>query len=112
VTENIYNGPRKWPLFFSAFYLVGVAACIYLAFDFNGATNADMWLVLFVLTLPWSIISIVFIWALMHGAGLSFFACMYGTFALINSWLLYKLFCAIGNLRGKRNSDECEKGPA
>ena len=46
------------------------------------------------LTLPWSIISVVFMWALVHGAGLGFFAVMYFSFAIINSFFIYKLFGA------------------
>lgn len=60
-----------------------------MAFDFKGSINFDWWLVLCGLTLPWSFISIIFIWALMHGAGLEFFTIMYLFFASINAWLIY-----------------------
>lgn len=79
-------------LIFIALYLIAVVACIYLAFDFEGSINSEWTMVLFGLTLPWSIVSIMFAWALIHGAGLEFFAVMYFSFALINSVLIYKLF--------------------
>ncbi|HEX8250251.1 MAG TPA: hypothetical protein VF599_18910 [Pyrinomonadaceae bacterium] len=81
-------------LIFIAIYLIAVIACIYLAFNFKGSINSEWTMVLMALTLPWSIISVVFMWALVHGAGLGFFAVMYFSFAIINSFFIYKLFGA------------------
>lgn len=78
----------KGPLIFAIIYLVAIVVCIFLAFDFDGRTNSDAWLVLVVLTLPWSLVSVLFMWAIMHGAGLELFATMYFIFGLGNSLLL------------------------
>jgi len=53
-------------------------------------------LVLIVLTLPWSLISVVFVWALIHGAGLWYFTLMYLAFAGINGYILYRVTSALG----------------
>src|SRR5262245_57989824 len=68
----------KFPLVAIAIYLFAVAACILLAFAFDGTIHVNCTIVLFGLTLPWSLISIVFAWALIHGAGLGLFALMHG----------------------------------
>jgi len=67
----------KFPLVAIAIYLLAVVVCISLAFDFAGATNPDWTLVLIGLTLPWSLVSIIFAWGLLHGAGLEFFTFLY-----------------------------------
>ena len=73
-------------------YIVTVAVCIFLAFNFQGSINAGWTLVLFILTLPCSLIAILFMWALIHGAGLEMFAVMFLSFAVINSFLIYLVF--------------------
>jgi hypothetical protein len=66
--------PRpKLPLATIVVYLFAVVACIFLAFDFDGAINTNWTIVLIGLTLPWSLISIVFAWALIHGPALGFY---------------------------------------
>jgi hypothetical protein len=82
----------KLPLAAIAIYLLAVVSCIFLAFDFAGAINFNRTLALIVLTLPWSTVSIVFGWALFHGAGLEFFAFMYLAFAGLNSFIFYRLY--------------------
>ena len=82
----------KLPFIVMAIYLLAVLACIFLAFDFAGAINTNWTLVLIALTLPWSIVSIIFAWALIHGAGLEFFTLMYLLFAGLNSLIFYKLY--------------------
>lgn len=74
---------------FPLVYLTLVVACILMAFDYRGSLNSNWWLALFGLTLPWSIVSIIFMWALIHGAGLEFFTAMYLAFAFINAFLIY-----------------------
>ena len=76
-------------------YLIAVVLCISLAFDYAGAINFNWTLVLIGLTLPWSLVSVVFAWSLIHGAGLEFFTFMYLVFAGANSTIfcwLYSVF--------------------
>ena len=85
--------PRpKIALIIITVYLAVVVTCIVLAFDFIGRIEMEWTLVLIGLTLPWSLVSVVFVWALIHGAGLEFFAFMYLCFAGINSAIFYKVF--------------------
>ena len=90
---------RKLPLILIGIYLLAVVVCIFLAFDFDGAINFEWTLALIGLTLPWSLISIVFTWALIHGAGLGFFSFMYLVFAGLNSFIIYRLYSSL-----RRNS--------
>ncbi len=69
-------------------YLIIVIYFIFLAFNFKGSINSEWTIGLFLLTLPWSMVSIVFAWALIHGAGLGFFAVMYFVFACLNCVLI------------------------
>ncbi|HEX9959526.1 MAG TPA: hypothetical protein VGB00_01170 [Pyrinomonadaceae bacterium] len=75
-----------------AIYLIAVITCIYLAFDFEGSIDTTWTLILFIITLPWSMVSIMFAWALIHGAGLEMFVVMFMAFAIINSLLIYMIF--------------------
>jgi hypothetical protein len=68
----------------SLIYFLAVVACIQLAFDYKGAIDTTWTFVLVLLTLPCSLISIIFAWSLIHGAGLEFFTYMYLLFAGIN----------------------------
>ena len=70
-------------------YLMLVVFCILMAFDYKGSLNSDWWLALCALTLPWSLVSVIFMWALFHGAGLGFFSVMYLVFATINAFFIY-----------------------
>jgi len=73
-------------------YFLIVLVCLLIAFDFDGRIRSDAaWLVAVVLTLPWSLVSVIFMWALIHGAGLEFFTVMYLTFAATNAYLLYRM---------------------
>ena len=78
----------------SVAYLLLVVICIFLAFDFDGAIDLLWTLVLITLTLPGSLISILFTWSLIHGAGLGFFAFIYLVSAIFNvivvNWLSIK----------------------
>ena len=76
-------------IFFIFSYIIGVSVCIWNAFDFEGAVNVDWTFALIAITLPWSIISIIFLWGLMHGAGLEFFAVLFLIFAGLNSLGFY-----------------------
>ena len=76
----------------SAVYLILVGLCIYLAFDFDGKTDGLFWLILLLMTYPWSIVTLFFSWALMHGAGLEIFSMLYFLCGLLNSYLIYLIF--------------------
>lgn len=91
----------KFPVVTVLLYLLAVGVCLFMGFDFEGAINLYWTLGLIVLTLPWSFISVIFSWALIHGAGLEFFAVMYLLFAGINSMLIY-WFCS--SLKRKQKS--------
>jgi len=71
---------------------LAVVVCIFLAFDFAGDINLAWTFALIGLTLPWSLVSIPFGWALIHGAGLGFFTFMYLAFAGLNSFIFYRLY--------------------
>lgn len=89
-----FNLRTRFPIVLSALYLLTVIVCIPLAFDFKGAIDFDWTLVLIGLTLPWSLVSVVFAWSLIHGAGLEFFTFMYLLFAGLNATILYYVCCA------------------
>ena len=86
---------NRWPLFVVAGYLLSVLLCLFRAFDYAGGISVNWTLALIALTLPWSLVSVVFAWPLIHGAGLELFSVMYLAFAglnaLIFSWR-YSLF--------------------
>ena len=75
-------------------YILAVVICIVMAFDFDGSIHFEWTLVLIALTLPWSIVSVFFAWALIHGAGLETFTIIYIAFAGVNAYLM--------NLIGKK----------
>lgn len=43
-----------------AIYLILVVICIFVAFDFEGRINGIAWLILLLITLPWSLTSIIY----------------------------------------------------
>lgn len=75
-------------------YLLAVVICIILAFDFDGSIDVTWTLILITLTLPGSLVSILFTWSLIHGAELGFFAFIYLVSAIFNlvviNWLFIK----------------------
>ena len=76
----------------TAGYTLVVLVLVLLAFDFEGRIRLGWTGVLILATLPWSVVSILFAWALIHGAGLGFFTLVYLTFGAINGHLLGRLF--------------------
>ena len=82
----------KTPIVIISIYLLMVIACILKAFDFAGSINMNWTLALVGMTLPWSLVSIYFAWALIHGAGLEFFTFMYLLFAGINSFIFFRVY--------------------
>ena len=101
MTSRLKTPRSKTALIIITVYLSAVVTCIVLAFDFIGRIEFEWTLVLIGLTLPWSLVSVVFAWALIHGAGLEFFTFMYLCFAGINSGIFYKMFT-----RDRSKSDE------
>ena len=85
-------------------YLLAVIVCVVLAFDFTGRINSEWVLVLIGLTLPWSIVSVFFMWSLIHGAGLEFFTVLYLVFAGINTFILYRTSSVICKYCEKKNA--------
>jgi hypothetical protein len=82
----------KLPFLIIILYLGAVVLSISLAFDYEGAINTEWTLVLIALTLPWSLVSVIFAWSLIHGAGLEFFTVMYLVFAGVNASIFYWLY--------------------
>ncbi|MBK9154820.1 MAG: hypothetical protein IPM25_11490 [Chloracidobacterium sp.] len=75
-----------------AIYFLIVLVCLLIAFDYDGYMRSSAaWLVTVALTLPWSVVSIIFMWALFHGAGLEFFTIMYLAFAAVNAYVIYRM---------------------
>ena len=73
-------------------YVAVVLCCLLIAFDFDGQLRSSgAWLVAVALTLPWSMVSVLFMWALFHGAGLEFFTLMYLLFALVNGYFINRI---------------------
>ena len=85
-------------------YLLAVIVSIVLAFDYSGSIDSDWVLVLLGLTLPWSIVSVFFVWSLIHGAGLEFFTVMFLVFAGINTFILFRISSAICKYYEKKNA--------
>lgn len=83
-----------------AIYLIAVFTCLSLTFDFKGSVDMDWLKGLLILTLPWSVVSFIFLWAISHGAGLIFFAFMYLAFAWLNCMAFY-IFCCLTDSRRK-----------
>jgi hypothetical protein len=75
-----------------AVYMTAVIICIFQGFNFEGSIEGGWIAVLLIITFPWSMITIPFMWALIHGAGLELYAVIYVFFAIINSYLIYKMF--------------------
>lgn len=84
----------KARILISITYILAVVVCIFLAFDFDGAIEPTWTLVLIALTLPGSLVSILFMWSLIHGAALVFFVFIYlvsaGFNVLVVNWIITK----------------------
>ena len=98
------NRKSKLPFILPVIYLFAVIVCVLLAFDFTGRVHSEWVLVLIGLTLPWSIVTVFFMWSLFHGAGLEFFTVMYLVFAGINAFILYLISAAICKYYEKKNA--------
>lgn len=99
---------NKLPGIITILYALAVCICIPLAFDFEGFIDATWTLVLVGLTLPWSLIAILFSWALIHGAGLGFFTIMFLVFAGLNSFLIYRLCVYIWKKRAGAGAEKVD----
>ena len=72
-------------------YLGVVLLCVVRGFDYAGSIRSEWVMGLVVLTLPWRLISVLFVWALIHGAGLEVFTFLYLAFAALNTFLLFRI---------------------
>lgn len=66
------------------------AAVLFSAIRVLGYNDGDWLLILIAITLPWSLISVVFIWSLIHGASLGFFWFVYLGGGALNAFLFYR----------------------
>ena len=66
------------------------AAVLLCAVRVLGYADNDWLLILIALTLPWSLMSLVFIWSLIHGASLGFFWVFYLAAGAVNAFLFYR----------------------
>ena len=66
------------------------AAVIFCAVRVLGYSDNDWLLTLIALTLPWSLVSVAFIWSLIHGASPGFFWLVYLGGGAANAYLLYR----------------------
>lgn len=85
-------------------YLLAVIVSIVQAFDYTGRIESDWVLVVIGLTLPWSIVTVFFMWALFHGAGLEFFTVLFLVFAVINAFIMFRISSAICKRYEKKNA--------
>jgi len=92
VFTQLTNHPEpKWVNTAGAIYLLLVFMCILYAFDFEGLIDPTWTLILILLTLPGSLISLPLAWALIHGAGLGFFALLYLGSAALNVFIVHRI---------------------
>ena len=70
--------------------VVYAAAVLLLAIRVLGYGGSDWLLVLIVLTLPWSLVSAVFLWSLIHGASLWLFWLVFLGGGAANAFLSYR----------------------
>ena len=70
--------------------MVYLAAVIFCAVRVLGYDDTEWLLILVALTLPWSLVSVVFIWSLIHGASLGLFWFIYLGAGATNAFLFYR----------------------
>ena len=68
-------------------YVVAVVVCTVRVL---GYSDSDWLLILIVLTLPWSLLSVVFIWSLIHGASLVLFWAIYLGGGALNAFIFHR----------------------
>jgi hypothetical protein len=68
-------------------YLALVSVSIGFAFIGRETVDTTWLLVVIGLTLPWSVVTFFLMWALIHGAGLPFFALLSFFFAVLNCFI-------------------------
>jgi hypothetical protein len=78
--------------FVGAVYWVTVFSCLAVQGGVEGDANDALWVALFLLTVPWSLVPLYFTWALMHGGvGVGFLVGMVIVFAVLNSFIMYRV---------------------
>ena len=75
---------------FAIALLIYAAAVLFCTVRVVGYADGDWLLVLVALTLPWSVISLVFIWSLIHGASLWLFWLVFLGGGAANAFLAYR----------------------
>ena len=66
------------------YLLLILVACTILSLNISGTVDIVLVIILFFLTFPWSLVTILFLWALLHEAGLGILSYLYFLFAIIN----------------------------
>ena len=70
--------------------VIYAAAVLFLTIRVLGYSDNDWLLVLIVLTLPWSLVSVVFLWSLIHGASLWLFWLVFLGAGAANAFFAYQ----------------------
>ena len=78
--------------FVIALYWVAILGCLVVQAGVEGDANNSLWVALFVLTLPWSLVPMYFTWAIIHSdVGAGGFLGMVIVFAVLNSFIMYRV---------------------
>ena len=70
--------------------LIYAAAVLFCTMRVVGNADGDWLVILTILTLPWSLIAIFFVWSLIHGASLWFFWIVYLAGGAANAFLFHQ----------------------
>jgi hypothetical protein len=70
--------------------VIYAAAVLLLAIRMLVYSDGDWLLVLIVLTLPWSLVAVVFLWSLIHGANLGLFWLVFLGGGVANAFFFYR----------------------
>ena len=70
--------------------IIYAAAVLFLTVRMRVYDDGEWRLVLIVLTLPWSLVAVVFLWSLIHGAGLSLFWLIFLGGGAANAFVFYR----------------------
>ena len=70
--------------------VIYAAAVTFLTIRMLAYSDGEWLLVLIVLTLPWSLVAVVFLWSLIHGAGLGLFWLVFLGGGAANAFFFYR----------------------
>lgn len=92
MTTSRLKDNSQFSRFLSSIYLGITAFCAVLVFSFGGTVQSTSYLILFVLSLPWSLVAILLSWGLAPaGDGMRGIVIIYLIFAGINAGIIYWL---------------------